>query len=71
MDTNPTSVPSSYLPPPFAHVNSITRDEHSEVEVLPAPKDGIGNHWVRMLRAWGSVGIIGLLVVWAIFNTKR
>jgi len=71
MDTNPTPVSSSYLEPPFAHVDSITKDEHSEVEVLPAPKDGTGDHWVRIFRAWGSVGIIGLLVAWVILNTKR
>jgi len=71
MDTDPTRVPSSYLAPPFAHVDSIAKDEHSEVEVLTAPKDGTGSHWVRMFRAWGSVGIVGLLVAWVILNTKR
>lgn len=62
---------SSPSVPTFAQVDSITKDEHSLTEVLPNPIDGAGDHRVRSLRAWGSVGILGLLVAWAILNTKR
>jgi hypothetical protein len=62
---------SSPLVPTFAQVDSIIKDEHSLIEVLPNPIDGTGDHQVRLLRAWASVGIMGLLVAWAILNTKR
>jgi hypothetical protein len=62
---------SSPLIPTFAQVDSIIKDEHSLIEVLRDPIDGTGDHQVRLLRAWGSVGILGLLVAWAILNTKR
>jgi phosphatidylinositol glycan class K len=56
---------------PTSQVDSIIKDEHSLTEVLSNPTDGTGDHQVRLLRAWGSVGVIGLLVALAILNTKR
>ena len=56
---------------PTSQVDSIIKDEHSLTEVLSNPIEGTGDHQVRLLRAWGSVGIIGLLVALAILNTKR
>lgn len=70
MDADPTHVPSPRSVPPFAQVDSILEDEHRLVEVLPTPMDRTGHLWIRLLRAWGSVGIIGLLVARAILNTK-
>ena len=70
MDTGPTRVPSSPLVQPFAQADSITNIEQL-VEVLHTPTDGTVDHRVRLLRAWGSVGIMGLLVARAILNTKR
>jgi hypothetical protein len=49
----------------------ISEDEHRVVEVLLTPIDGTEDLRVRLLRAWGSVGILGLLVARAIVNTKR
>ena len=69
-DTGPTRVPSSPLVQPFAQADSITNIEQL-VEVLHTPTDGTVDLRVRLLRAWGSVGIIGLLVARAILNTKR
>jgi hypothetical protein len=57
--------------PTFAQVDSTIKDEQSLTEVLSNPIDGTGDHWIRLLRAWGSVGVIGLLVAWAILKTKR
>jgi hypothetical protein len=59
------------LVPTFAQVDSIIKNEDSLIEILSNPIDGTGDHRVRLLRAWGSVGIMGLLVAWAILNTKR
>ena len=57
--------------PTYAQVDSTITDEQSLTEVLSNPIDGTGDHRIRLLRAWGSVGIIGLLVAWAILKTKR
>ncbi|KAI9463031.1 peptidase C13 family-domain-containing protein [Russula earlei] len=70
MHTGPPHLPSSTLVPPLAQVDSITEDEHMQVEVLHNPMDGTGDHWVGLYRAWGAVGIMGLLVAWATLNTK-
>jgi len=71
MDSDPKH--GSFLPlvPTFAQVDSITKDEHNLVEVLPNRIEWTGDYRMRLLRAWGSVGIMGLLVVWVILNTKR
>ena len=70
MDTDPMrdSFPSV---PTIAQVDSTIKDEHNLIEALSNPLDGTGDHRIRLLRAWGSVGIIGLLVAWAILKTKR
>jgi len=70
MDTDPLRDPFP-LVPTFAQVDSTIKDEHSLTEVLSNPIDGTGDHRIRLLRAWGSVGIIWLLVAWAILRTKR
>jgi len=70
MDTEPARTPSSPLVQPLAQVDSI-EDEHRLVEVLSPPIDGTEDLRVRLLRAWGSVGILGLLVARAILSTKR
>ena len=44
---------------------------HELAEVLQTSTDGTGNPVTRLLRAWGSVGIMGLLIARAIFKTKR
>ncbi|KAH9994711.1 peptidase C13 family-domain-containing protein, partial [Russula vinacea] len=56
MDTDFMHDPSPLVP--TSQDDSIIKDEHSLTEVL-------------LLRAWGSVGIIGLVVALAILNTKR
>ncbi|KAI0295732.1 peptidase C13 family-domain-containing protein [Russula brevipes] len=71
MELDPTHISPSPLVPPLAQDDSMTKGENSPVEVLSTPLDGIEDYWVRLLRAWGSVGIMGLLVVRAIFNTKQ
>jgi len=71
MDTNPTRTPSSPAVQPLAQVDLISEDEHGPVEVFLTPIDGTEDLRVRLLRAWGSVGILGLLVARAILNTKR
>jgi phosphatidylinositol glycan class K len=70
MDTDPTHTPSSASVQPLAQVDSM-EDEHRLVEVLPTPIDGTEDLRIRLLRAWGSVSILGLLVAWAVLNTKR
>jgi len=70
MELDPTHISPSPLAPPLAQDDFMTKGENSPVEVLSTPLDGIEDYWVRLLRAWGSVGIMGLLVVRAIFNTK-
>ena len=57
--------------PSSAQVDPVIRDEHNLVEVMANPVEGTGDDRVRLIRAWASVGIIGLLVSWAILNTKR
>lgn len=69
MDSDPKH--SSPLVPTFAQADSIIKDEHNLVEVLPNRIEGTGDYRVRLLRAWGSVGIMGLLIAWVILNTKR
>jgi GPI-anchor transamidase subunit K len=72
MDIDPIHDSFSPLVPSSAQVDSIIKDEHSNlIEVLSNPMEGTGDYRVRLLRAWGSVGIMGLLVAWAILNTKR
>ena len=71
MDTDPTRTPSSPLVQPLGQVDLINKDEHSLVEVPTDPIDGKDDYQVRLFRAWGSVGLIGLLVARAIRNTKR
>jgi len=44
---------------------------HELAEVLQTSTDGTGNPVIRSLRAWGSVGIIGLLIAQAIFRTEQ
>ena len=68
MDSDPKHGPSV---PTFAQVDSIIKDEHNLVEVLPNRIERREDYRVRLLRAWGSVGIMGLLVAWVILNTKR
>ncbi|KAH9042664.1 peptidase C13 family-domain-containing protein [Lactarius pseudohatsudake] len=48
-----------------------SRPVHELAEVLKTFSDGTGNPVTRLLRAWGSVSIIGLLIARAIFKTKR
>jgi phosphatidylinositol glycan class K len=69
--TDSTRAPSSPAVQPLAQVDTISEDEHGLVEVLPGPIDGTDGLWVRLLRAWGSVGIMGLLVTRAVLSTKR
>jgi GPI-anchor transamidase subunit K len=69
MDTDFMHDPSPLVP--TSQDDSIIKDEHSLTEVLSDPIDGTGDYRVRLLRAWGSVGIIGLVVALAILNTKR
>jgi GPI-anchor transamidase subunit K len=71
MDSDPKHGSSSLVPPTFAQVDSIIKDEQSPVEVLPDRIEKTEDYRVRLLRAWGSVGIMGLLVAWVILNTKR
>jgi len=71
MDTDPARTPSSPFVRPLGQVDSINEDGPSLVEVLRSPIDGKDDYQVRLLRAWGSVGILGLLVARAIRNTKR
>jgi phosphatidylinositol glycan class K len=71
IDTDPTRTPSSPVVQPLAQVDTISKDEHGLVEVLPGPIDGTDDLRVRLLRAWGSVGIMGLLVARAVLSTKR
>lgn len=57
-----------------AKTDSMDKDSrlvHELAEVLQTSTDGTGNPVTRLLRAWGSVGIMGLLIVRAIFTTKR
>jgi len=68
MDSDPKHGP---LVPTFAQVDSIIKDEHNLVEVLPNRIERTEDYRVGLLRAWGSVGIMGLLVAWVILNTKR
>jgi phosphatidylinositol glycan class K len=71
MDSDPKhgSIPS--LDPTFAQVDSIIKDEYNLVEVLPNRIERTEDYRVRLLRAWGSVGMMGLLVTWVILKTKR
>lgn len=69
MDSDPKH--SSPSVPTFAQVDSIIKDEHNLVEVLPNRLEGTGDYRVRLFRAWGLVGIMGLLVAWVILNTNR
>ena len=58
----------------FAVIDSMEKDSqlvHELAEVLQTPTDGTGNPVTRLLRAWGSIGILGLLIARAIFKTKR
>jgi phosphatidylinositol glycan class K len=71
MDSDPKHGSFSPLVPTFAQVDSIIKDEHNLVEVLPNRIEETEDYRVRLLRAWGSVGIMGLLVAWVILNTKR
>lgn len=71
MDTDPAQTPSSPFVQPLGQIGSIIEDEPSLVEVLPIPTDGKDDYHFRLLRAWGSVGILGLLVARAIRNTRR
>ena len=71
MDSDPKHGSFSPSLPTFAQVDSIIEDEHNLVEVLPNQIESTGDYRVRLLRAWGTVGIIGLLVAWVIPNTKR
>ncbi|KAI0254628.1 peptidase C13 family-domain-containing protein [Lactifluus subvellereus] len=78
MTADPTEghnlAPSSPLGSPFAEIDSMDEspeDEHEVVEVLLDHADGTGDSLTRLLRAWGSVGIMGLLIAWAMFNTKQ
>lgn len=78
MTADPTEghdvTPSSPLDSPFPEIDSMDRvpeDGHEVVEVLLDPANGTGDSLTRLLRAWGSVGIMGLLVAWVILNTKR
>lgn len=59
------------LVPTFAQADSIIKDEHNLVEIPPDRIEGTEDYQVRLFRAWGSVGIMGLLVAWVILNTKR
>jgi GPI-anchor transamidase subunit K len=64
---------SSPLNAPFIEVGSMvggSEDGHEQIEILPAHTDGTGESLTRLLRAWGSVGIIGLLVAWSILKTR-
>jgi GPI-anchor transamidase subunit K len=66
-------VASSPLNSPFVEIDLMDggpKDGHELIEVLPAPADGTGDSLTRLLRAWGSVGILGLLVTWATLKTK-
>jgi len=57
-----------------AKTDSMEKDSrlvHELAEVLQASTDGTGNPVTRLLRAWGTVGIMGLLIVRAIFRTKQ
>lgn len=71
MDSDPKHDSFSPSVPTFAQVDSIIKDEHNLVEVLPNRIERTEDYRVRLLRAWGSVGIMGLLVAWVILNTKR
>ena len=71
IDTVLTLTPPSPAVQPLAQVDTIGKDEHGLVEVRPGPIDGTDDLWVRLLRAWGSVGIMGLLVARAALSTKR
>lgn len=71
MDSDPKHGSFSPLVPTFAQADPIIKDEHNLVEVLPDRIESTGDYRVRLLRAWGSVGIMGLLVAWVILNTKR
>lgn len=59
---------------PSAEIDSVEKDSqlvHELAEILQTPTDGTGNPVARLLRAWGSVGIVGLLLARAIFWTSR
>ena len=71
MDSEPKCSLSSPLVPTSAQVDSIIKDEHNLVELLPNQIERAEDYRVRLLRAWGSVGIMGVLVAWVILNTKR
>ena len=71
MDSDPKH--GSFIPlvPAFAQVDSIIKDERNVVEVQPDQTERTEDYRVRLFRAWGSVGIMGLLVTWVILNTKQ
>jgi GPI-anchor transamidase subunit K len=72
MAADPTDGDAS-SPSPLVEVDSMgasREDGHELTEVLPSPPDGTGDSLTRFLRAWGSVGIMGLLVTWAVLKTK-
>jgi GPI-anchor transamidase subunit K len=71
MDSDPKLDSFSPLVPTSEQVDLIVKDEHNLVEVLPDLIETTDDYRVRLLRAWGSVGIMGLLVAWVILNTKR
>lgn len=61
---------SSPSVPASAKLDLIIKDEHTLIEVLQDPIDQTADHRVTFLRAWGAVGIMGLLVAWVVLNTK-
>jgi phosphatidylinositol glycan class K len=52
-------------------VEKESRLVHELAEILQTSTDGTGNSVTRLLRAWGSVGIMGLLIARAILRTKQ
>lgn len=60
--------------PSSTAIDSMGKDSrlvYELAEVLQTPANGTGNPVTRLLRAWGSVGIIGLLIARAVFKTKQ
>lgn len=71
MDAGPMHGLFSPLVSTIAQDDSIIKDDHNLVEVLPNRIERTEDYRLRLLRAWGSVGIMGLLVTWVILNSTR
>jgi len=71
MDSDPTHDSPSWVPSSAQVDDSMIKGEHNPVEVMPNLVEESLDYQVRLLRAWGSVGIMGLLAAWVILNAKQ